>query len=136
MVAGVIYFLLKEKKLIGCLFLFLFGLVFFLLTFILDYHFPFCGAIVIDNNNKNIIFIKYKKLVPLSSKKMLKNEEIKSINIVTNRKMIQFGYYGFNVTVTRTNDEKFTGLSHWDEKDRKNMYEFLRLYLGKVTNSY
>ena len=73
-------------------------------------------------------------LVPLSSKIMLKNEEIKSVNVVA---AVNHGYYGFNVTVTRTNDKKFTGLSHWDKKDRKNMYEFLRLYLGeKVTNSY
>ncbi len=69
---------------------------------------------------------------------MLKNKEIKNVNIVTDRKRTQNGYYGFNVTVTKINDEKFIGLSYWDEKDnRKNMYDFLRLYLGeKVTNSY
>ena len=90
------------------------------------------------DNNKNMTFLKNKIFVPLGSKKKVKNEEIKSVNIITKKNMSKNGYHGFSVIVTKTNDEKFTGLTYWDEKDyRKNIYDLLRLYYRKkVTNSY
>ena len=136
MIVGVKSLLLKEKKLKDCFIFIGTGVGIFLFIMIFDYVFPIYEAIVIDNN-KNIAFLKNKIFVPLGSKKKLKNEEIKSVNMVTDKNMMNTGNDVFNVTVTKTNDEKFTGLSYWDEKDnRKNIYDFLKLYLGeKVTNS-
>ncbi len=137
MIAGVKSLLLKEKKLKECFIFIGIGVGVFLFIMIFDYVFPIYEAIVIDNN-KNITFLKNKIFVPLGSKKKLKNEEIKSVNIVTKRNMVKNEkYYGFSVIVTNTNDEKFTGFTSWYEEDnKKNIYAFLKLYLGEKVNSY
>ena len=44
-------------------------------------------------------------------------------------------YYGFKVNVRTTNNEVFTGYTYWDENDnRKEIYDFLRRYLGEKVN--
>ena len=136
MVVGVMSLLLKGKKLKECLSFFGFGVVIFLFIMIFDYVFPICEAIVIDNNNKNITFLKYKIFVPLGRKKKLKIENIQNVSIVTDRSMVKNNkYYGFKVNVRTTNNEVFTGYTYWDENDnRKEIYDFLRRYLGEKVN--
>ena len=133
MVVGLIGFLLKEKKLKESFLFIGIGVWVFLFIMIFDYVFPIYEAIVINNNNKNISFLKHKIFVPLGSKKKFKNKEIKRLNILTTINLMKF-----SVIVKRTNDEKFTDFIYWNEKDdRKDKCDFLRLYLWeKVINSY
>ncbi len=100
MVLGVISLLLKELKLKDCFIFIGIGVGVFFFIMIFDYVFPIYEAIVIDNN-KNITFLKKKIFVPLGSKKKLKIEEIKSVNIVTKRNLMKNEYYAFNVIVKK-----------------------------------
>ena len=75
MVLGVMVLLLKEKKLKDFFLIIGIEVGMFLFVMIFDYVFPIYEVIVIDNNNKNITFLKNKIFVLPGSKKNLKSRK-------------------------------------------------------------